>query len=85
MVKGVRDAWHKAQLPINAPLDVGKVMAGVVCDPTLNGKAMYVEGGRAWEIEGNIDRLEPQWLGEEPSRSLGLGQKVLGSGMDWAQ
>lgn len=38
---------------------------------------MYVAGGRAWEIEGDLDRLEPQWLGEEPSRTLTLGQEVL--------
>jgi hypothetical protein len=46
---------------------------------------MYVEGGRAWEIEKNLDRLEPQWLGEEPARSLARGQAVLGSGMDWTK
>jgi hypothetical protein len=46
---------------------------------------MYVEGGRAWEIEKNLDWLEPQWLGEEPARSLARGQAVLGSGMDWTK
>lgn len=85
MADGVCEGWVKAGLPLNTPLDVAKVTAGLLVDSSLNGKAMYVEGGRAWEIEGNLDRLEPQWLGEEPSRSLAKGQAVLGQGMDWAK
>lgn len=85
MVKGVHDAWMKANLPCNSPADVGYIIAGVVADPSLNGTSMYVEGGRAWEIEANLDRLEPEWLGEEPSRSLAKGQAVLGNGKDWVQ
>ena len=85
MVAGIEEAWHKANLPTNRPLDVAKVIAGVVSSAELNGTSMYVEGGRAWEIERNLDRLQPQWLGEEPSRSLEKGQAVLGDGMDWAQ
>ncbi|CEL09220.1 hypothetical protein ASPCAL12359 [Aspergillus calidoustus] len=85
MVRGVQDAWYAAGLPVNTPLDVGKVIAAVMGDDGLNGASMYVEGGRAWEIERNLDRLEPQWLGEEPARTLARGQAVLGSGMDWTK
>lgn len=85
MVKGIQDGWFKAGLPVNTPLDVAKVMANVLGDKELNGQAMYIEGGRAWEIEANINRLEPQWLGEEPSRSLARGQEVLGSGEGWTE
>lgn len=85
MVKGIQDGWFKAGLPVNRPVDVAKVMANVLVDKELNGKSMYVEGGRAWEIEANIDRLEPQWLGEESSRSLQRGQQVLGSGEGWTK
>lgn len=85
MVAGIEDGWRKANLPVNQPLDVAKVIAGVVSSPELNGTSMYVEGGRAWEIERNLDRLQPQWLGEEPSRSLEKGQAVLGDGRDWAR
>lgn len=85
MVKGIQDGWFKAGLPVNRPLDVAKIMANVLADQELNGKSMYVEGGRAWEIEASIDRLEPQWLGEEPSRSLQKGQQVLGSGEGWTK
>lgn len=85
MVKGIQDGWFKAGLPVNRPLDVAKVMARVLGDKELNGKSMFVEGGRAWEIEANIDRLQPQWLGEENSRTLLRGQQVLGSGEGWGK
>lgn len=83
MVKGIEHDWLKAGLPTNSPLDVAKITAGLVVDEKLNGTSMYVEGGRGWEIEANLDRLEPQWLGEQPSRSLAKGQAVLGSGSNW--
>ncbi|KAE8154894.1 hypothetical protein BDV25DRAFT_170999 [Aspergillus avenaceus] len=77
LTKVVQDSWAKEGLPVSTPQEVALVSAGVLADGSLNGTSMYAEGGRAWEIEANIDRLEPEWLGEEPSRTLGLGQKVL--------
>ena len=85
MVKGIQDGWFKAGLPVNTPMDVAKITAGLLVEPELNGKSMYVEGGRGWEIEENLDRLEPQWLGEEPSRSLTKGQAVLADGSGWIE
>ncbi|KAL4937815.1 hypothetical protein BDV06DRAFT_226602 [Aspergillus oleicola] len=85
MVKGVQDGWFRAGLPVNSPMDVAVVMGKVLGDKGLNGTAMYVEGGRAWEIEGRIDELEPLWLGEQCSRSLAKGQEVLGSGSGWTE
>ncbi|KAL4949233.1 hypothetical protein BDW69DRAFT_203007 [Aspergillus filifer] len=83
MVTGVQVVWVKTGLPVNSPMDVAVVMGRVLGDRGLNGTAMYVEGGRAWEIEGKIDELEPLWLGEECSRTLKRGQEVLGSGSGW--
>lgn len=76
--------WRAAGLPINGTVDVARIIAGVACDPDMNGKAIYVEGGRGREIEDNINRLESQWFGEEKAKSLARGQEVLGAGMDWA-
>ena len=76
---GISESWHKAKLPVNHPVDVGKVIVDVTASEGLHGKAMYVEGGRAWEVEDNINRLEPEWLGEEQSKSLAKGQEVLGN------
>ncbi|OJJ97856.1 hypothetical protein ASPACDRAFT_45156 [Aspergillus aculeatus ATCC 16872] len=83
MVKNLQEGWKQAQLPVNSPLSVAVIVAGLVADPTINGKSIYVEGGRGWEIEDNLDRLEPEWLGAEPSRSLARGQEFLALGSKW--
>ncbi|KAE8393442.1 hypothetical protein BDV23DRAFT_149176 [Aspergillus alliaceus] len=77
LTKKVQDRWTKEGLPVSTPQEVALISAGVLSNNSLNGTSMYVEGGRAWEIEANIDRLEPEWLGEEASKTLALGQKVL--------
>ncbi|BCS01646.1 putative 3-hydroxyacyl-CoA dehydrogenase [Aspergillus luchuensis] len=77
VTKKLCDRWEEEGLPISSPLQVAQVAAGVLVDDSLNGTSMYVEGGRAWEIEANLDRLEPQWLGEVPAKTLAQGQKVL--------
>ena len=79
LVAGIEDGWYAAKLPVNQPIDVGNVLLDVTRSEDIHGKAFYIEGGRAWEIEDNIDRLEPQWLGEEQSRILEKGQAVLGN------
>lgn len=78
MVSGFAKAWKAENLPVNTPLDVARIALGITCQVGLNGKGIWVEGGRGWELEGNIDRLEPQWLGEEASLSLARGQALLG-------
>lgn len=83
LVSGIEDDWHKAGLPSNEPVDVARVIAGVMADSSLNGGAMYVEGGRAWEIEQGIDQCAPQWMGEKQCADFLDGQKVLGTGDDW--
>lgn len=56
-----------------------------MADPGLNGGALFVEGGRAWEVEQGIDRTQPQWMGEELSKEFLRGQEVLGSGDKWSK
>lgn len=77
MTSLIEDRWTKAGLPVNQPGDIARIIGGVTSIDGLNGKSIYVEGGRGWEIEDNLDRLQPQWLGEEPSESLERGQKAL--------
>ena len=81
VINSVREEWVKAKLPLNAPLDVAKVLTGVIGDTSLNGKSMYVEGGRAWEFEDNLTRLEPHWLGEQPSQTLAQSKQVIQNGL----
>ena len=79
LAAGIEDAWYAAKLPANQPVDVAKVLLDVTRSKDVHGKAFYVEGGRAWEVEDNINRLEPQWLGEKQSEDLARGQETLGN------
>lgn len=46
----------------------------------MNSSAIYVEGNRGWDVEGNLDRLSPQWSGEQQTKDyfkgIGLIQSV---------
>ncbi|EJU00087.1 NADP-binding protein [Dacryopinax primogenitus] len=95
MVEGIETLWDKASLPTNEPSDIAMCIATAATannDPKsrhpgaatpFNGKALFISGGRFYEIEDNIDRLEPEWLGAQNSRDLFKGQEVLGSGDGW--
>ncbi|KAJ5679950.1 hypothetical protein N7462_008194 [Penicillium macrosclerotiorum] len=82
-MKKIEQQWKQASLPTNSPREVSTVATGILSDQSLNGKSMFVEGGRAWEIEENIERLEAQWLGEAPSKALAAGQELLDDGTIW--
>lgn len=83
MVSGIEESWKEAGLPRNRAIDVARVIAGVMVAESLNGEALYVEGGRAWGIEEGIERTQPQWMGEKQSRDFQKGQEVLGTGENW--
>ena len=57
-------------LPVNQPADVGRVILEVAADGMSNGKAVFVEGGRGWDIEEGINMTEDVWLGREVSRNF---------------
>ncbi|KAF2238887.1 putative 3-hydroxyacyl-CoA dehydrogenase [Viridothelium virens] len=83
LAKGVSSDWHANNLPVNQPIDVAKIIAGTMAASTLNGAALFVTGGRAWDVERGIDELQSQWLGEENHRAMVKGQAVLGNGDSW--
>jgi hypothetical protein len=60
LVAGVEGLWEKAGLPSNTPKDIAIIMLGVIKDSSLNGEAIYVEGGRGWKLEENKIKLRPQ-------------------------
>lgn len=90
MVKGIEDGWAGLQLPTNDAEDVARAI--LICATTnrgqggqshgravlpFEGKLVWVAGGQAYEIEDNIQRLEPKWLGEENSLVVAKGQEYL--------
>jgi NAD(P)-dependent dehydrogenase (short-subunit alcohol dehydrogenase family) len=78
MFAGVKKAWVEQRMPLNTPEEVARIIAQVAGDSSLNGKSIFVGGGRGFDMEEGINRTEPQWLGEEQARTLNLGQAVLG-------
>ena len=83
LTQGVEHHWDAAGLPGNMPEDIAKILMGVAADSSLNGEAVYVEGGRGWKIEQTKIDLRPQWLGERQTRDLDEGTRVLGGGEGW--
>jgi hypothetical protein len=63
---------------MNTPDDVAKYIIQVTADPKAHGKALFVTGGNAVDIEEGLNRTEPEWLGEKNSRELNEGQVILG-------
>lgn len=71
------------------PLTKGrKSVGGVDWDDIstgVNGRALYVLGGKVYDIEEGLDRTEDLWLGRIASAKLVKAQKGLGAGDDWVQ
>jgi hypothetical protein len=100
MVKGIERGWAELKLPENEPEDIGKSILlcatanrgssskgeqkhGGTVTP-FAGKILWVSGGESYEIEDNLQRLEPQWLGRGNSEVLRKGQDFLMSeGTSW--
>ncbi|KUI53237.1 Short-chain dehydrogenase reductase 5 [Cytospora mali] len=80
---GVKDKWVKENMPMNTPHDVGKIIVQCSADQALNGKAIFVTGGRFFDTEEGIDRTLPQWMGEQNAKEFLKGQEILGLGESW--
>lgn len=83
LVAGIEDTWHKAGLASNTPEDVAKVIVGVLADGQVNGGSMYIEGGRAWNVEEGLLKTRPDWLGAERAAALDKGTELMGGGEHW--
>ena len=90
MVTGIQNGWAKLRLPENEPEDVARAM--LICafanrgenhqtfkgaKLPFSGKILFVSGGKSYEIEDRMQELEPDWLGEENSKNLAIGQAYL--------
>ncbi|KAL1857426.1 hypothetical protein Daus18300_010399 [Diaporthe australafricana] len=80
---GVKEKWVKEKMPLNTPTDVGKIILQCSADSGLNGKAVFITGGRFFDTEEGIDRTLPQWMGEQNAKEFLKGQELLGLGDGW--
>lgn len=83
LTAGIESAWREANLPSNTPEDIARVIAGVVADGQVNGGAVYIEGGNAWNIEEGLLKTRPVWLGEKQTADLDRGTELMGGGEHW--
>lgn len=74
----MRAEWVKHDMPMNQPVDVARYIIQVTASPSAHGKALFVAGGNAVDIEEGLNATEPLWLGERNSRDLNIGQEILG-------
>ncbi|KAK7719427.1 hypothetical protein SLS63_010064 [Diaporthe eres] len=75
---GVKEKWVKEKMPLNTPTDVGKIILQCSADRGLNGKAVFITGGRFFDTEEGVDRTLPQWMGEQNAKDFLKGQELLG-------
>ncbi|KAK4963321.1 hypothetical protein LTR10_000949 [Elasticomyces elasticus] len=85
LVAGIDEVWAKAGLPSNEPVDVARVIVGVLADGKVNGGTMYIEGGRAWNVEEGLLKTRHEWLGEKQEKDLDRGTQLMGGGEHWIE
>lgn len=78
LLAGVKDRWIQEKLPLNQPENVAEMILQCAADETLNGKSVFVAGGKGYDTEEGYDRTQAQWMGEELTAEFNRGQKVLG-------
>lgn len=59
--------WKAGDLPLNTEEQVARVISELMRSKSSNGRALYVEGGRAWDIQEGLDGAEGEWWGKELS------------------
>lgn len=67
MTVSIIDSFKTTKQAINTTDDVARYIVGLEIATDMNGKAVYVEGGRGWEFLDGLDASMPVWLGEEPA------------------
>lgn len=78
LLAGVRAKWVEEKMPMNQPVDVARMIVQCAADGGLNGKAIFVTGGRGFDTEEGIDRTQPEWMGKENAVAFHRGQEILG-------
>ncbi|KAF2161863.1 hypothetical protein M409DRAFT_27592 [Zasmidium cellare ATCC 36951] len=59
---------------------VAKIVVGLLATEEIHGKAYYIEGGDAWEVEDGIYKEQPRWLGEEATRRMRINAEAVQKG-----
>ena len=77
MTKGIIGAFKDQNLFWQSPEAVGDIIVAIEADPSIVGKAYYIEGGDGWEYEDTFIEAQPQWLSEEGTRRLRVNSEAV--------
>lgn len=89
MSSRIQHIWEERGLPINNAQQVGDFAITLTATTRLpdnsphTGLAVYVEGGKGWELESELDKLDEQWMGEEMAANCVKINEALGIGSSW--
>lgn len=72
----IQDLW--GDLPANNTDGVARALLLPAVRPEINGRALWVAGNKAIEIEEMLHKTRPTWLGSDLSIAVGEGQKRMG-------
>lgn len=79
MLHGLKAECERNNIHMNTAEEVARVIVQVAADHKEHGKAVYVAGGREFDVEEGIERLEGEWLGgEEWVEDLRRSQGLIG-------
>ena len=77
MTKKIIHAFRDQGLFWQPPEAVGNIIVAIEADPSIVGKAYYIEGGDGWEYEDSFVATQPQWLGEEGCRRMRVNSEAV--------
>ena len=70
--------FKENNIPLNTADDVALYTQYVATDSRLNGRNVYVGGGKGFDIEEGLEKTLPQWLGQESLDGWRIQDKVFG-------
>ena len=77
MTKHIIGAFKDQDLYWQPPEAVGDIIVAIEADPSIVGKAYYIEGGDGWEYEDTFYQTQPQWLSEEGCRRMRVNAEAV--------
>ncbi|KAH7244878.1 putative 3-hydroxyacyl-CoA dehydrogenase [Fusarium solani] len=89
MSSRIQHVWEGKGLPINTADEVSDYAVTLTASRSQadgsdqTGLAVYVEGGKGWEFESELERLDKQWMGAKMAQNCEAINEALGVGAGW--
>lgn len=73
--KALLELWKG--LPANSAGDVANALLLPLLRPEMNGKSLFVGGGKIFDFEEGLQRTEHLWMGDELHKNILEGQRRM--------